>query len=317
MRYAFVGAGGVGGYFGARLAAAGEDVSFLARGAHLEAIRRDGLSVASGLGDVRVFPAKASDDPVALGRADLVVIAVKNWDTAEAARAAAGLRAPDGEIVSFQNGVEAWDEIARIAGVPVLGGVAYITASIERPGVIRHAGTMQRLAFGSFDGGRSEAAERLLEACRRANIDASIRPDIRRAIWEKFVFLSAFSALTSLARLPIGRIREDPRARRLLEGAMREAAEVGRASGVPLSDDVVERQLAIADRLPPGSMSSMLGDLNRGNRLEVAWLSGATARMGRELSIATPVHDVAAGVLGLHAAGSVPLVRAIPAPLPS
>lgn len=308
MRIAVVGAGGVGGYFGARLAGAGEDVAFLARGAHLDAIRRDGLVVRSALGDARVFPANAADDPDALEPADLVVVAVKNWDTESAGRAAARLRAPGGEIVSLQNGVEAWDALARIAGEPVLGGIAYITASIESPGVIRHAGTIQRLAVGDFEGRRSETVDRFVAACRRAGVEAAVPSDIRLAIWEKFVFLTAFSAMTSLARLPIGPIRADPEARSLLERAMQEAAAVGRARGVRLPPEAASRQLSFADRLPADAMSSMLHDLTRGHRLELAWLSGAVVRMGRELSIPTPVHELASAVLGLRADGARPPV---------
>jgi 2-dehydropantoate 2-reductase len=305
MKIAVVGAGAVGGYFGGRLAAAGEKVTFLARGSHLEAIRREGLSIESALGNARIHPARATGDPSAVGPVDLVMIAVKNWDTEEAARAARLFTRPDTAVVSFQNGVEAWDLIARILDRErVLGGVAYITASIARPGVIGHAGTIQRLAFGDFEGARSEAAEALLEACRRAGIDATISDDIRSAIWEKFVFLTAFSAMTALARLPIGRIREDPDTRWLLEEAMREAAAVGRARGVPLPEEVVARQMGLCDRLPADSVSSMLHDLSRGHRLEAPWLSGTVARMARDSGIAAPVQSFAAAILGLRAGGS-------------
>jgi 2-dehydropantoate 2-reductase len=308
VRIAVIGAGGVGGYFGGRLAAAGEEVTFLARGKHLEAIRRDGLSIESAFGNARIVPARATSDPGEIGPVDLVIVAVKNFDTEEAGRAAKVIIRPETEVVSFQNGVEAWDVLARVLGrARILGGVAYITASIARPGVIRHAGTVQRLAFGAFDGARSEAAEALLAACRRAGIEAAVSQDIARTIWEKFVFLTAFSAMTALARLPIGPIRDNADTRRLLDQAMREAAAVSRARGVPLSEDVASRQLALCDRLPADSVSSMLHDLASGNRLEVHWLSGAVARMGRELGIETPVQSFAAAVLGLSAAGTRPL----------
>ncbi len=306
MRIAVIGAGGVGGYFGGRLAAAGEDVAFLARGAHLEAMRRDGLSIASALGDARIFPVRASDDPRGLGPADLVVVAVKNWDTEQAGRAAALLLAPGGAVVSFQNGVEAWDILAGLVRAPVLGGVAYIGSSIERPGRILHTGTLHRFLFGDFGGRASKAADRLLAACRRAGIEAEIPADIRVAIWEKFVFLSAHSALTALARLPIGAIREDPSAWALYEQALREAADVARARGVPLAPDTVPRQMAFARELRPDAGSSLLTDLSRGNRLESPWLCGAVDRMGRESGIDTPVQAVAAGILGLHAVGVAP-----------
>ncbi len=309
MRIRIIGAGGVGGYLGGRLAAAGEDVAFLARGEHLDAILRDGLRILSARGDARIFPARASADPNALFPGDLVIVAVKNWDTEAAAGAAARIVGPGAEIVSFQNGVEAWDQIARATGRPVLGGVAYITASIESPGVIRHAGTVERFEFGAFDGRPSPAASGLLEACRRAGVTAAIPDDIGRAIWEKFVFLSAFSAMTALTRRPIGPIRENPETRGLLERAMREAAAVGAAKGASLRDDSVARQMALIDRLAPDAVSSMLHDIVRGNRLESPWLCGAVARMGKELSVETPVQSFAAALLGFSAAGAAPSPR--------
>jgi 2-dehydropantoate 2-reductase len=302
MRIVFVGAGGVGGYFGGRLAAAGQDVAFLARGAHLEAIRGDGLQILSPIGDARVFP-EAADDPAAIAPAEMVVVAVKNFDTAEAGRAAAGLVAPGGELVSVQNGVEAWDVLAGILGRPVLGGVAYITAVIEKPGVIRQSGTLAGLALGAFDRRPSSVAERFRDACQAAGLDARIPDDITAAIWEKFVFLTAFSAITALSRLPIGPIREDPEARSLLERAMREGEAVARARGIALPEDIVDRRMTITDRLPADSVASMAHDLSRGNRLELPWLSGAVVRMGRELGVATPIHEVAAALLGPYAGG--------------
>ena len=182
-------------------------------------MRREGLSIASSRGDARIFPVRASSDPREAGPADLVVVAVKNWDTERAGQDAAAMLAPGGEVVSFQNGVEAWDALAAIVRAPVLGGVAYIGSSIERPGRILHTGTLQGLLFGAFPGQTSRTAAGLLAVCRRAGIDADIPADIRIAIWEKFVFLSAHSAITALARLPIGAIRDDPPAFALYERA--------------------------------------------------------------------------------------------------
>ncbi len=304
MKIAFVGAGGVGGYFGGRLAASGEDVTFLARGRHLEAIHREGLAIKSGLGDLRIFPARATDDPARVGPVDLVAVAVKNWDGEGAAEIARRLLGPRTEVVSFQNGVEAAETLARQVGAErVLGGVAYITASIEEPGVVRHNGSLARLRLGRFDGRRSEAAEEFVAACGRAGVDAAVSQDIGRDIWEKFVFLTAFSGLTALARLPIGPIRENPDTRELLRQAMAEAAAVGRARGAALREDIVERHMAFCDGLPPASVSSMLTDLTHENRLELPWLSEAVARMGRESGVGTPVHAFIAAILGLHAAG--------------
>ena len=300
-----MGAGGVGGYFGGRLAAAGTDVAFIARGEHLAALRRDGLRIASALGDAVIEPVKATADPAAIGPVDVVWIAVKLWGTEEAARAVAPLIGPQTAVISFQNGVEAEDLLIRHYGKEhVGGGVAHISAVIERPGVIRHNGTLQKLAFGELDGDRSRRAVALLDACRNAGIDAAIPEDIHRAIWEKFVFLVGLSGMTTLTRLPVGPVREDEDTRAMLRGAMREAAAVARARGVDLPADAAERQLAFMDGLPHEMISSMLGDLRRGSRLELPWLAGAVVRLGRELGVATPVNNFIHGALKLHAGGA-------------
>lgn len=297
MRIAFIGAGGVGGYFGGRLAAAGESVAFLARGPHLEALRREGLTILSELGDIHVRSVEASDRPEDLPPAELVVIAVKNWDTDDAGRAAARMRAPGGEVVSFQNGVEAWDRLAEILGTPVLGGVARVAATIERPGVIRQTGITRALTLGDFDGRRPEVVERFRQAGERAGFEVFLADDIRAALWEKFVFLTSMSAIASATRSPAGVVRSHPASRSLLERAMREVEAVARASGVNLAEDCVPRQLAFGDRISPASVPSMLGDLRRGGRLELPWLSGAVVRIGRKLGVPTPVHEFAAAVL--------------------
>jgi len=305
MRIAVIGAGGVGGYFGGRLAAAGEDVTFLARGRHLEAIRRDGLVLLSESGNLRLFPAKASDNAASVGPVDLVVVAVKAWDTESALGSAPPLLGPGTRVVSFQNGVEAVDAVSRTLGADrALGGVAYIAAAIEAPGVIRHTGTLARLRLGRPDGGASDVAEAFAAACNRAGLEASVSRDITLAIWEKFVFLASLSGMAALARLPVGPIRENPETRELLRRAMAEAAAVGRAGGIALPEDVVERQMGIAEGLPAGATPSMLHDLANGNRLELPWLSGAVARMGAESGVPAPTHAFIAAILGLHAKGS-------------
>jgi 2-dehydropantoate 2-reductase len=305
VRITFIGAGGVGGYFGGRLAAAGESVAFLARGAHLEALRSDGLTILSPeVGDVRLPSVVASDRPEDLPPADFVVIAVKNWDTDAAGRAAAKLRAPGGEVVSFQNGVEAWERLEQILGTPVLGGVARVAAIIERPGVIRQTGVTRTLTLGDFGGRRPEILERFREAGARAGFEVVLSEDIRADVWEKFVFLTSISAIASATRQPAGVVRGNPATRALLERAMREVEALARASGVNLSEDCVPRQMAFADRISPASTPSMLGDLRRGNRLELPWLSGAVVRIGRKLAIPTPVHEFAAAVLDPYVDGS-------------
>lgn len=304
MKIAVVGAGGVGGYFGARLAAAGQDVAFIARGAHLAEMRRCGLRVKSVLGDLHVKPIVATDAPGEIGPVDWVVIAVKLWDTEAAARAALPLVGPDTAVVSFQNGVDAAE---RLAGVferrRVVGGVTHIAAAISGPGTIRHTGTMAKLTLGELDGGGSARVEAFVAACRAAQIDAAAAPDIRRVIWEKFTFLATFSGVTALTRLPKGPILADPDTRALFEAALTEAVTVARARGIAMPDDMVARVMRFADGLPDEMRSSMLGDLERGGRLELPWLSGAVARLGDELGVPTPTHRTIYRALKLHAEG--------------
>jgi len=292
MRIAVMGAGGVGGYFGARLAQAGHDVAFVARGAHLAAMRERGLTVRSALGDVHLPSPVATDDPAALSPVDIVLFAVKLWDTEPAAQAIRPLIANGGVVVPFQNGVDSVERIGAIVGAErVMGGVAQIAATIAEPGVIGHTGTMARLRFGPVLAAQRPVADALLAACNGAGIDAELVVDIRRALWEKFVFLAAFSGLTSVARQPIGVLRADADMRNVLEAAMREAWAVGRAQGIALADDFVAQLMSFADGLPAEMKSSMLNDLVAGNRLEAPWLCGAVARMAMAAGVPAPVHS--------------------------
>ncbi len=304
MRIVIMGSGGVGGYFGARLAEAGCDVAFIARGAHLATLRERGLVVESQLGDVHLPRVRATDDPTGLGPVDLVLIAVKLWDTESAAQMVVPLVGPGTAVVSFQNGVQKDEVLRRIVGdAAVMGGACYIAATIARPGVISHTGTMQRLVFGEYDGGESNRAEALLDACRRGGIDAEVSADIQRVIWEKFVFLVGLSATTATVRLPIGPIRSNPQTRAFLLDAMREVVAVGRAQGVALSADYAENRLAFCDGLPAEMTSSMHNDLDRGNRLELPWLSGGVVELGKTVGVPTPVNRVVYDILALHTRG--------------
>src|SRR3984893_5708810 len=241
MRITIMGAGGVGGYFGAKLAKSGCEVNFVARGAHLAALGKKGLRVESQLGEIYLPEVRAGDDPAVFGRPDYVFLCVKLWDTEAAVRALEKVRAPHTAVLSFQNGVQKDDLLRKmLGGRAVMGGVAYIGAGIARPGVIRHTGTIQRLVFGEFDGSRSERAAALLEACARAGIDGEISADVRRAIWEKFVFIVGLSALTSATRKTIGPVRANPRTRALLLQIMKETVAVGRAQGVNLPEGFSE-----------------------------------------------------------------------------
>ena len=299
-----MGAGGVGGLIGARLAQAGCDVSFVARGAHLKAMRENGLKLESQVGEVHLRDVRVTDDPATIGPVDLVIFAVKLWDTAAAARAMAPLLGPDTGVISLQNGVRKDDILRPIVGEQrLMGGVAYMGTAISRPGVIHHTGTMQRVVFGEYDGRRSKRAETLLEYLRKTGIDAQLSDDVRRSIWEKFVFLVAMAAVTASIRLPIGPIRSHPLTRQLYLDALREAAAVGRAQGVKLPPDFAEERMAFVDTLPETMTASLQLDLERGNPLEVEWLSGSVVELGAAAGVPTPIHRVVRDILILHAHG--------------
>ena len=290
MRIAVMGAGGVGGFFGARLAAAGNDVAFIARGRHLDAIRNSGLRVESANGALHVANAQATDRPEQVQNADVVMFCVKLWDVESAAHDIVPLLGDRGVVIPFQNGLESPEILKRVVGpARVLGGVAYIAATIREPGVIAHTGTMARLRVGAFPGGPVDAANAFAAVCRAAKIDVDVSQDIRRALWEKFCFLAAFAGCTCAARQPIGAVRADPDLRATFEAAVREAWTVGCATGVPLADDYVKAQLAAVDALPAEMKASMLHDLEAGRRLEAPWLSGAVVRMAAQTGIEAPV----------------------------
>jgi 2-dehydropantoate 2-reductase len=305
VRIAVMGAGGIGGYFGARLAQAGHDVAFIARGRHLAALREHGLHVKSANGDVHVQKPSVVDDPAALSPVDVALFAVKLWDTEQAAERLRPLVQKGGVVVPFQNGVESVERIAAVVGPErVMGGVAYIAATIAEPGVIEHTGTMARLCFGAVLPAQLSTAEALAAACQSAGIDAMQVADIHRALWEKFVFLASLSGLTSIARQSLGVLRSDPDSRDTFEAAMKEVWSVGRARGIALADDFIAQQMLFLDSLPHEMTSSMHKDLVAGNRLEVPWLSGAVARMAKESGVAAPIHATIYAALKSHCAGT-------------
>jgi 2-dehydropantoate 2-reductase len=285
-----MGAGGVGGFFGVKLAVAGNDVTFIARGKHLDAIRQHGLRVESGTGAMHVANARAIDNAAGASPVDVVMFCVKLWDVESAAQKIVPLLANRGVVIPFQNGLESPEILNRIVGPErVLGGVAYIAATIREPGVIAHTGTMAKLRVGAFPGGRVEAAHEFAAACGAAKIDVEVSPDIRRALWEKFCFLAAFAGCTCAARQPIGVVRADPDLRATFEGAVREAWSVGRTAGVPLADDYVKGTLTAIDTLPAEMKASMLHDLEADRRLEAPWLSGAVVRMAAQAGLEAPI----------------------------
>jgi 2-dehydropantoate 2-reductase len=305
MRIAMMGSGGLGGYFGGRLAHAGSDVSFIARGAHLRAMQEQGLRIERPThGDIVVRQARFTDDPATVGVVDLVIVGVKLWDTEAAAKALRPMVGPKTAVLSLQNGVTKDEILMREFGAAaVMGGAGYVATRIARPGVIAQTGPLERMVFGEYDGSRSERAEALLKAALAAGINAEISDDIRRALWEKFVFLVGLSAATTTMHTTIGPIRTNPRTRAFLHDLMKEVVAVGRAHGVNLPENYADDRLAFADSVAPGMSSSMLHDLERGSRLELPWLSGAVVELGARAGIPTPLNRAVCDILALHVEG--------------
>ncbi|MGE5687803.1 MAG: 2-dehydropantoate 2-reductase [Gemmatimonadota bacterium] len=291
MRIAVFGAGGAGGYFGARLARAGEEVVWIARGQHLEALRTRGLRVESIDGDFTLGPVEASDDPGQFRPVDAVLLGVKAWQVTDAARAMRPLIAEGTCVVPLQNGVEASDELRAVLGDrPVLGGVAKVFSFLVGPGHLRRPGGPATVVLGELDNRPSERVRRLAECLRGAGLGAEIPADIEVALWEKFLFVASGGGLGAVTRAPIGIVRSVPETRALLEAAMEEIRAVARARGVGLPDDVVPRTMAFVDTLPAAGTASLQRDLAAGRPSELEWWSGAVARLGAEAGVATPIH---------------------------
>jgi 2-dehydropantoate 2-reductase len=302
MRYVVVGPGGVGGYFGGRLAAAGEDVAFLARGAHLAAMQQHGLRIESPQGNAQVR-VRATDNASELGQADVVLLTMKLYDLEPSLPQIRPLIGPGTVVVPFQNGVDSVALLSRVfEPTQVAGGTAHITATVVEPGLIRHT-ALDTLIFGMPGNVPSAPLEALRDAGSRAGFDAVLSDRIEVEIWKKFVRLTVFSGMTSLCRSPIGPIRQHPALRAMMGAAWRESIAVARAAGVALPDDMFEQMQATIDTLPAAARSSMLGDLERGRRLELPWLSGAMVRIAREAGVATPTHQLFVDVLSLHVDG--------------
>lgn len=293
MKIAIMGAGGVGGYLGGKMAAAGEDVTFIARGAHLEALRRNGLRIL-GADAVHVPEVTATDTPEEIGVVDAVLFCVKLYDTAAATKAIAAIVGSKTMVLTLQNGIESLRDVGSVVGkTAMLGGAAYFPANISAPGEITfygRIGTHPHIVFGEPGGGMSERVEAFLEVCGSAGIEAKGCSDTDRMLWEKFLLVAANSAVTSVTRCPVGAVRADPDLHWLQREAIVEAERVGRAAGIAFNDDMVSQVMAALDANAPDSKSSQLVDLENGRRLELDGLSGAIVRIGRELGVPTPVH---------------------------
>lgn len=292
MRIVIFGTGGAGGYFGGKLAKAGEDVVFIARGEHGRTIREKGLYIDSVEGSFTVAPARATDDPSQAGPADVVIVGVKAWQVSEAARAMHPLVGPETFVVPLQNGVEAPSQLAAVLGKEhVLGGLARVFGFIVGPGRIRHLGGPSQITFGELDNRRSDRAERLREVLTRAGITADVPPDIHAALWEKFLFIVPLGGVGAVTRVSLGVTRALPETRGMLVQGMREIKAVARARKIPLSDDVVARTMAFVDTLPPDGTLSLQRDIVAGKPSELEAWNGAVVRLGKQAGVATPLHE--------------------------
>lgn len=306
MRIAAMAAGGVGGYYGAKLAAAGHDVFFIARGAHREAIETDGLRVESVNGDLHIAKPHVTDDPAKVGPVDVILFAVKLWDTEKAAELVRPMLGPNTRVITMQNGVDSYERIAPIVGQErAIPAVTYVVTVIDRPGVIKQDSKFQSIICGTPDGRADAPLETFVSAAKAAKIDITLSDDIQRDRWHKFIFLSATSGATAVTRQTMGPILADSDTRALFCNLMRETLKVGQAKGVRLADSFVDERMIFADKnVPPSMKASMANDLDRGNRLELDWLAGTVSRLGRELNVPTPVNDTIYAALKLHRMGT-------------
>lgn len=305
MKIVMMATGGVGGYYGARLAAADEDVHFIARGVHLAALRTNGLKLISANGDLHLRSIQATDDPTMIGTADIVIFAVKQYDTEAAANLIVPLIGDETVVISIQNGIDPQERLKTIVGREhVMGGATYITgAKVMSPGIITHTGSMARFVFGEYDGSLSSRGKRFLNACKKAGIDALFSTNVTKEMWAKFALLSAFSGVSTMLHKAAGPIMSNPETRKLLRNAIAETVAVAKAKGIDLGDDYMAKHGDFHASMPPDTRSSMLMDLENGRRLELNWLSGAVAQFGDELGVPTPTHHAIYSALKLAAEG--------------
>jgi 2-dehydropantoate 2-reductase len=298
MKILVMGTGGVGGYYGGLLAQQGNDVTFISRGAHLYAMRHEGLKVKSIHGDFTVFPVKATEDPAKVEPVDLVLFCVKTYNTDEAAQAIRSVVGPQTVVLSLQNGIDAAERIGNVVGRErVIGGATWLSSAVEAPGVIRQVSEFRRIVFGELTGGQSERIQSIYEVLNSTGITVEISENIQKLLWTKFVFISAASAFGSLTRLPMAEYRSVPETRGLLTGLMQEVEALAREQGIPLDPDVVQKSLEFVDNAAPHIKPSMQLDVESGHRTELESMVGVIGRKGRELGVPTPVADYAYGSL--------------------
>ena len=298
MRIAVMAAGAVGGYFGGRLAAAGHDVTFIARGAHRDAIRRDGLTIESALGDLHLKDIDVTDDPTQVGPADVVLFAVKLWDTETAGEQTRPLVRSNTRVITLQNGVDSVERLAPILGdAATIGGATYVVTTIARPGVIRHTGTFAKVYCGRLDGRPDAVLAGYVAQMKAADIDITLTDHMRVDLWKKFVLLSGTSGITASTRQPMGIIRDDQDMRALFYRLMHETMAVGRAAGVAFPPDFPAEVDRLVAGFAPAMKASMANDLEVGNRLELDWLAGKVVALGRKYGVPTPAQEAVYAIL--------------------
>jgi 2-dehydropantoate 2-reductase len=305
MKIAVIGSGGVGGFYGLKLVQAGHDVTFLARGAHFKAMRETGLQIENEVGvAASLAQVNVCDDPLSLDKPDLIIIAVKMWDLEAIATTLKQISGPNTAVLSLQNGVIKDIVLKKIFGdSAVIGGVAYVATSIGRPGVIKQTGTMQRIKLGEYDGRASERLKTLVASFASVGVDATLSDDIQKVLWEKFVFLVGLSLMTCLTHLTIGPIRESAGSRQLLKSIISEGVSVGRAHGVDLPANYADQCLDLVDNLPSTMTASMFHDLEKGNRLELPWLSGGVVSLAGAFAVPVPANTFVVNTLAPYVNG--------------
>jgi 2-dehydropantoate 2-reductase len=304
MKIAAMAAGAVGSYFGGRMQAAGHDVAYIARRAHLDALRKDGLKIQSTHGDLHLPKVNATPDPKEVGPVDIVLFAVKLWDTETAAELARPLVGPNTRIITLQNGVDSYERVSAILGKEhTIPGTAYIAAVLGGPGVMLHTSKFATMRCGTIDGTPDARLNAFVEAAKAANIDIQPQEDMNRERWQKFIFLSSMAGVNCMMRQPIGTVLADPDTRAFYKRLMQECLAVGQKSGARVPSSWVDDRMTFSDNAPPGMKASMLHDLEAGNRLELDWLTGKVVALGKQHGVPTPASEAVYTMIKLHKMG--------------
>ncbi len=304
MKIAAMAAGAVGAYFGGRLQAAGNDVAYIARRAHLDALRKNGLTIESVHGDLHLPKVNATDDPKQVGPVDVVLFAVKLWDTETAAELAKPLVGPNTRVITLQNGVDSYERVSAILGKEqTCPGTAYIAAVLGGPGVMKHTSKFATMRVGRMDGKPDAKLAAFVEAAKAANIDIQPQDDMNRERWQKFIFLSSMAGVNCMTREPIGKVLADPDTRRFYRALMEECLKVGQKAGAKVPDSWVDDRMTFSDNAPPGMKASMFHDLEAGNRLELDWLTGKVVSLGHQLGVPVPASEAVYAAVKLHRMG--------------